>query len=45
MLATYRRSVVAVVRAQGTDKGLQDGEAGVADLLQSCPIVQVCPAG
>ena len=45
MLATYRRSLVAVVRAQGTDKGLQNGEAGVADLLQSCPIVQVQSTG
>ena len=42
-LATYRRSLVAVLRAQGTDKGLQDGAAGVAQLLQSSPLVQVLP--
>ena len=40
-LATYRRALVAVLRAQGTDKGFKDGAAGVAELLQSSPIVQV----
>ena len=40
-LATYRCSLVAVLRAQGTDKGLQDGAAGVAQLLASSPLVQV----
>ena len=43
-LATYRASLVAVLRAQGTDKGLQDGPAGVAQLLASSPLVQVLPA-
>ena len=41
MLATYRRSLVAVLRAQGTDKGFHQGAEFVAKLVASSPIVQV----
>ena len=43
MLATYRRSLVAVLRAQGTDKGFHQGAGSVAKLVASSPIVQVRP--
>ena len=43
MLATYRRSLVAVLRAQGTDKGFHQGAESVAKLVASSPIVQVRP--
>ena len=40
-MAIYRRSLVAVLRAQGTDKGVHQGAESVSKLVQTSSIVQV----
>ena len=42
LTGTYRGSLVAILRAQGTQKGCEQGATAVAELMQSSPIVQVC---